>query len=77
MTRLDNVGRSYSVVTEIVRFRESFIFVSKCIGRVIQYESYSMTHESFSNFVKMVGFGPHVCDYQKFCLIINIIDKIF
>ena len=30
MTQLDNVGRSYSVVTEIVRFRESFIFVPTC-----------------------------------------------
>ena len=38
-------------------------------------DSFGISH--FFNFVKMVGFGPHVCDYQKFCWIINIINKIF
>ena len=31
----------------------------------------------FFNFVKMVGFGPHLYVYQKFCWIIKIINKIF
>ena len=33
MTRLDYEGRSYSVVREIVRFWESFIFVPTCVIR--------------------------------------------
>ena len=39
--------------------------------------TYSLYRGHFFDFVKMVGFGPHVCDYQKFCWIIKIINKIF
>ena len=56
MTRLDNVGRSYSVVTEIVRLGESFIFVPTC----------GIFHEAFG--IKVNKLWREFKDYERFDL---------